>query len=473
MKLGNIRGRILLFALLAAAALAVFAESAPAFAVGNGETSYIVKYREDAVRLLEDSGVPFDVVPASDLRRLARSGVLEWYEPDGEGILLGEPAMLMDSSYYESAQWNLDMVNAEGAFAKGALGQGVRVGIVDSGVSPHEDFGKRLLTGKNYMEDAADATDTADRFGHGTQVAGLIAGSGEAGYIGTAPGAELVPLKITDGKSVKVSAICRAIYGGIDDFGCDVLNLSLGVKSEYQSLKEAVEYAEAKGVTVVSAVGNSGGTTLYYPAGYESVIGVGSVDRKGDLSSSSNRNASVFLTAPGVSVRSTARTGGYVTCSGTSFSVGQVSGAAAVLIGQNSALSPADVRLLFAKTAADRGDNGFDEKYGYGILNVTGASSALEAGGWNEPEWICSFLPEDGPASQIRNHTDLPVAGTYLLAEYDASGRCLSVVSHEVQVPAFGTADVAIPGVDGYFRQFFCEEGTLKPLAEARMTQDE
>jgi hypothetical protein len=95
---------------------------------------------------------------------------------------------------------------------------------------------------------------------------------------------------------------------------------------------------------------------------------------------------------------------------------------------------------------------------------------ALVAGYCNEPEWSCSILPENGLASQIRNHTDLPVTGTYLVAEYDASGRCLAIVSYELQVPAFGTAEVAVPGETGRFGQFFCEADSMAPLAEKRMT---
>ena len=113
--------------------------------------------------------------------------------------------------------------------------------MLDSGINPHEDFGARLLPGHNYVENAAGETDTSDVLGHGTGVAGLIAGAGAHGYIGTAPAAELIPLKITDRGSVKVSTICRAICGGIDDYGCDVLALSLGVAGDAKLIKNGIE----------------------------------------------------------------------------------------------------------------------------------------------------------------------------------------------------------------------------------------
>ena len=360
----------------------------PASAASETETGYIVKYKESAAWLMEDDSVPFEVVSEEEMERLKRSDLLEWYEPDGEAIL-------MDSAYYESSQWNLDVINAEGVFAKEFLGQSVRVGVLDSGVNPHEDFGARLLPGHNYIENAADSSETADLFGHGTAVAGLIAGASEHGYIGTAPGAELVPLKVTNGQDVKISAICRAIYGGIDDFDCNVLNLSLGVTGEYESLREAIGYAAEKGVTVVAAVGNDGTSTVYYPAGYDTVIGVGAVNQSETVYTRSNYNSTVFLTAPGSRVRSTTSSGGYSqNNNGTSFAVPQVAGAAAVLLGINPTLPPEQIMDLMAKTATDRGVEGYDEYYGHGILNLSACVAELTGEPVTKPETPTEQDPE-------------------------------------------------------------------------------
>ena len=117
-----------------------------------------------------------------------------------------------------------------------------------------------------------------------------------------APEAEIVPLKITNSGSVNVTQLCSAIYGGIDEYGCDVLNLSLGVPYERDSLREAIEYAAEKGVIVVAATGNDGTGELYYPAAYAGVIGVTAVDSSGTLSVRSNHNESVMIAAPGVNI---------------------------------------------------------------------------------------------------------------------------------------------------------------------------
>ena len=439
--------------------IAVGVNAVPVWAAGETGTEYIVKYKQSAAWLMGDDRVPFDVVSEGTMNQMRFFGLLEWYEPDGVGELL-------DSSYYESYQWNLDVVQAEGAFQGNHLGRGVRVGVIDSGVNPHPGLGDRLLTGRNYMEDAEDPDDTADEYGHGTSVAGLIAGAGDHGYIGTAPEAELVPLKITNGKAIKVSTICRAIYGGIDDYDCDVLNLSLGVTGEFQSLKEAVDYAESQNVLLVSAVGNTGRTTAYYPAGYDSVIGVGAVDQDGNVSSRSNHNASVFLTAPGTDVRSLDAFGSYSLHTGTSFAVPQVAGAAAVLLGIDPTLSPWEIMDLLAASAIDRGTEGCDEYYGYGILNLGGSVRMLTG----EAEHLdpCSFLPETGPASQIRNNSGAVISGTYLLAAYDEDGVCLEVKSYPLQIPAYGTVEIKAPPTGSRYGQFVYETETMKPLTTER-----
>lgn len=450
--------------LLAAVLLAGTLAAIPARAADDTATDYIIKYKQGAAWLQSDDRWPFEVVSKNTMQCLRFLGLLEWYEPDGVGELLDDAP-----AFYEPEQWNLDLVQASGAFESGHHGGGVRIGVVDSGVNPHPDLGDRLLPGCNCMDDNAKTEDTADNYGHGTKVAGLIAGAGERGYIGVAPEAEIVPLKITDGKELTVSAICRAIYAGIDDFDCNILNLSLGVTGEFEALREAVDYAEAQNVTIVSAVGNVGRTTVYYPAGYESVIGVGAVDQNGDISSRSNHNESVFLTAPGVDVRSTAYAGAYSLCTGTSFAVPQVSGATAVLLGIDPTLTPAQLRALLARSAVDRGDEDWDAYYGYGILNVAGSVAAL-TGEEEPPDTPCSFLPESGPARELRNNTDAPLDVIYLLAAYDERGVCLGVTSGTLTLPAHGTVAILPPPDGARYGQFVCETATMTPLAKERKT---
>lgn len=155
-------------------------------------------------------------------------------------FLHGIPAVAPVSAE-SSTPWNLSMIGADAAFDAGYTGRGVRVGVIDSGINPHPDFADRLLEGRNFIDGTANPDSTDDEYGHGTRVAGVIAA--------VAPGAEIVPLKITNGSEISVSRLCEAIYAGIDDFGCDVLNLSLGVPFDRESLREAVGYAEKRALS--------------------------------------------------------------------------------------------------------------------------------------------------------------------------------------------------------------------------------
>ncbi len=438
--------------------LAAMTAHIPVCAADSAGTDYIVKYKEGAVWMQEDSGVPFDVVSGEEMQRLDREGLLEWYEPDGEMTLLDEPAAQM----YQDDKWDLALIRADAAFENSYLGQGVRVGVIDSGINPHEDIAARLIAGTSYIE-GGDPDNTADTYGHGTQVAGLIAGSGKNGFIGAAPGAEVVPLKITDGKGVTVSTVCRAIYGGINDYDCDILNLSLGIGSEFKTLKEAVEYAGEQGVVIVAAAGNSGSRAKLYPAAYDTVIGVGAVDSGGAWFYHSNHNDSVFITAPGVNVKTIGRYGGYELRSGTSFAAPYAAAAAAVLLGIDDTLTPQDIMGILARTAADKGDPGYDEYYGAGILDICGSIAYLTGGAIP-----CEFLPATGAASQIRNNSAAAVSGTYVLAEYDENGVCENVTFYEVTIPPYGTAEIEVPPENTNYGQFVLNTEKVMPLAIAR-----
>ena len=468
----NHAGLFLRRTLAAALALLVLSQLFPVRAEPAAETEYIVKYR-DCIALpmaADDRLSPFDVVSKTELDRLLDQDLLEWYEEDGDAVLLDEgPAVRLSgtlSPYYDDDQWSLDMIGAETAFQGNYLGQGIRVGVIDSGVSPHDDFGSRLLAGRNFIQDAIDPDDTEDNLGHGTRVAGLIAASGSTGYIGAAPGAEIVPLKCTDSSRVKISAICSAIYSAINDFDCKVLNLSLGVRTEYTSLQEAIAYAAERGVVVVSAAGNGGDGTLMYPARYDTVIGVGAVDRDGVVSSRSNHNSSVFVTAPGVRVRTIDNYGGYSTGTGTSFSVPQTAAAAAVMLGIDETLTHCEIMDLLSQTASDRGAAGYDEYYGYGILNLGGCVTALT--GRPDDGDPCTLLPEEGPAAALRNDTETELLCTYLLAEYDAGGACRRVQTFPLAVPAGETVPIESPGGEGSFVQLVYRTDDMTPLTAAR-----
>ena len=119
--------------------------------------------------------------------------------------------------------------------------------------------GCTVLPGVNFCgeEGTAERSDTSDEVGHGTFVAGIIGAvtSNALGGAGLAPNAHLVPLKCFTAKTGRMSDVVAAIYCGVDEYDCQVLNLSLGSVTDSEILREAVAYAASRGVVLVAASG--------------------------------------------------------------------------------------------------------------------------------------------------------------------------------------------------------------------------
>lgn len=276
--------------------------------------------------------------------------------------------------------WELEMIRADFSARVGILGGGVRVAVIDSGISPLSCFSS-LAPGRDYTGLGA----TEDEMGHGTFVAGILGAAKGEGFRGVAPEAELVPLRCFTDKSGELEPVIAAIYDAVDEFHCRVISLSFGQREDSAQLREAVAYALSQNVVVVAAAGNSGSGDLYYPASYEGVIAVSAVDRGGILAADAQHNPAIGLCAPGVKVTGPAPEGGYIQRSGSSFAVPFVSGAAALLLSADGDLTPAEIREILFRTAADRGEPGWDRQYGWGILDV---EAALRMAMGAEPFWL-------------------------------------------------------------------------------------
>jgi serine protease AprX len=188
----------------------------------------------------------------------------------------------------------------------GPKGNGVGVAVIDSGISPSNVFGNRIVAFYDFTGGTAVAVAPNDQYGHGTHVAGLIGGSGvpSAGvYPGVATGVNLVGLKVLDGggqgyTSSVISAIEFAVVNRTQ-LGIDVINLSLGhpilESSATDPLVLAVEAASRAGIVVVASAGNFGVDPATGEVGYAgitspgdapSAITVGAVDISGTASRS-------------------------------------------------------------------------------------------------------------------------------------------------------------------------------------------
>jgi len=294
-----------------------------------------------------------------------------------------------------------------GQLPSGIDGSGVTVAMIDTGVTHHEDFGNRVVARVDFTPGGAGD----DQFGHGTHLAGVIAGDGGASagkWRGVAPGADLVSVKVAgaDG-STDVSVVIAALQWVVthrDQYGIKVLNLSFGTDSiqpyAIDPLDAAVERAWAAGITVIVSAGNRGPGlgTIAKPGDDPYVITVGAADLNqtgerwdDEVAPFSSRGPTQDgfekpdLVAPGTTIVATRDAGSavdqlhpdavvdenYFKGTGTSQSGAVVSGVAALMYQANPALTPKRVKGILMgttfKTAAYRVGGG------EGLVDATGA----------------------------------------------------------------------------------------------------
>lgn len=306
-------------------------------------------------------------------------GILEFCEENGTVELCDMPDTA-DFSYatseYNSLSTSYGQLGVNAFWSLGITGKGVRIGVVDSGISPHNDIVENLEVGYNYYE---STNDTTDGVGHGTMVAGLIAAKGSS-YYGIAPDAKVIPFRCyaADGTGTNnISSIATSITAASEKYNCDIINLSLGTTTDSPTLKLAVDTAVNNGVIIVAASGNHGETVsttdaYYYPASYEGVISVGNIQSNDELWKTSGENDMVTVVAPGHLVRGLSKASGnasYTYNIGTSFSSPIVAGVIACMLEINPELTPLQIKTIIENTATDLGRVGYDNSYGYGKVN--------------------------------------------------------------------------------------------------------
>ena len=278
---------------------------------------------------------------------------------------------------FSALQWNLKAIGMEEAWRSGLTGKGVVVAIVDSGLSANTmDIDQsRILPGKNCVGGAG----VDDTLGHGTFVAGVIGATKDngVGIAGIAPGVTIVPIKCYATDQTDFAAQAAGIYAAVDEYHCDILNISAGDPEIVPEVEAAIRHALDEDVIVVAAAGNSGDKQLLYPASYDGVISVSNVGRDLMLSATSNKNDHVWVTAPGREIVSLGRLPLTVKMSsGTSFSAPAVAGVAALLKEAFPQMTPADFKQILMVSSKDLGRTGYDIYYGWGLLQAPDAIRA-------------------------------------------------------------------------------------------------
>ena len=286
-----------------------------------------------------------------------------------------------------------------------STGAGILVAVVDTGIFlTHSEFAGRIAAGGACFGGTAACPGTSaqgdDNHGHGTHVAGIIGSAANGtGNTGVAPGASLLAVKVLD---VNGSGSYTAVGQGISyatTKGARVINMSLGGSSPSTTLLAPLQQAAATAV-IVAAAGNSGNAFAPgYPAAYAtqadivgSMLIVGSVKSTNVISTFSQTPGSggcvasggattcfkdVFLVAPGESILSAYKGGGYATMSGTSMATPYVSGVAARVLGASPFLTNKQVVSILLQSATDLGAVGVDGIYGRGLVNLNAALAPL------------------------------------------------------------------------------------------------
>lgn len=245
------------------------------------------------------------------------------------------------------------VVNAPFAWRSGWTGRGVLVGVIDTGVDEnHPDLADRIVAQRDFVGEGA-----SDFHGHGTHVAGIIAGSGVASggkYKGIAHEANLLIAKALGADGVGLTSQIMAAMEWLVSQGARIINLSLGLEGPTDGtdpLSLAIDAAYAFGCLVVVAAGNSGPApgSIGVPAGARRALAVGAIDRQGQVYNLSSRGptadgrAKPDLAAPGTGIISCCSAHSpdpvveqhYTALTGTSMAAPHVAGAAALILQAN------------------------------------------------------------------------------------------------------------------------------------------
>lgn len=301
-----------------------------------------------------------------------------------EGLeVIPDVAMQSTSIDEYNTSWGVKKIGAENLHNLGIKGAGIKVAIIDSGVDyTHPEIAAHYRGGADFTV-APFGNNPIDTWGHGTNVAGVVASSlNDSNGVGVAPEVEIYALKAGDGGTVYASAAAYAMDWAITN-GMNITNSSFGSKNPAVKAWLETVYQRAKdaGILNIAGAGNTGtcsgniDTEPFYPGSFSSVIAVGAVSENNERACFSRVSNDVDISAPGTNIYSTNLNNGYGTFDGTSIATPHVVGAAALLWNlvpdmNHNGRKNDDVESLLLGTASDVGPAGKDPLYGEGILNV-------------------------------------------------------------------------------------------------------
>ena len=359
------------------------------------------------------------------LSQLAKNPEVEYAEPNYLAHITQTP----NDPYYNQ-QWGPQDIQAHLAWDKVTPAQraNVTVAVLDTGINAnHEDLQASIVPGYNFID---NNNNPVDGHGHGTHVAGIAAAitNNGKGIAGVAGGAKIMPIKVmNDSGSGDYASIINGIKYAADN-GAKVISMSLGGPGSSQAMQDAVDYAISRGASVVAASGNSN-SAVAFPGNCNGVITVGAVDSSNQRASFSNYGPEMDVVAPGVNIISSYKgnANSYTSMSGTSMATPFVAGVTALVRAANPNLTSAQITQIIDQATTDLGTAGFDNYYGYGLVDANKAVDLALKGQTGNPSPAPVPAPAPGPnpapAPTPAPSTNLALNKTAVAASVEGSAR--------------------------------------------------